>query len=450
MIAVLALCLSLPPTSPPRLDAPPAQVAVLARDFSKDVLSTVKKDWRRLQGIELEDNPFRDKQRFAYELEESPEFKAASREDRAAAAESLLAWAEKTDDRHASWRAHELRARLLRGGDDAAARDAWTASLEAYPEVEYDVPSKHGSFHHLANARALLDLELVGPAKAVDGLLDLIENDERLVAFYPEGIEQDFIAAGGTIELKRLYGEGATLFKARGEARLARELLVRELPDVRMVGGDPRKTYVLIGGDIEDPRPRHLVVVMPGGNGQALDFLPWLTRITAPLTNQYLFAVLSAPRWSEAQAKEFVWVTEDWRETYEADFAVETFAREVARELEEDTGGKTLLFAWSSGGPAAYSTILSKDRTFDGAYVLASVFKKDQLETKRARGKRFVIEQGRSDDVTPFHFAEAAEKELSRRSAKVKLVAFDGGHGFAMPNARKSLRSALAFLVAPR
>lgn len=444
MIAALALTFLFPSGA---VACGPAAASVAPRaDLTDEVLAQVKSDWARLSRSDLDRDAYRDKKRFHYQLEESTAFTSAAAKERAAAAEAVLVWAEETADTNASWRAHDLRARLLILDDKAAARAAYTAALEAYPEVDYAIPSKHGSFHHVANSRALLDLEIDGAKAAVDALLDLAGEDGRMQSFYADGIEQEFIAAGGAAELRRLYAGMADALEDR-DRRLARQLRGRELPDVRTIGGDPRKTFAVIGADRETEEKRHLVVVMPGGNGQAMDFLPWVTRIASPLTDRYVFAVLSAPVWTEDQSKRVVWVTEQWKKDFDAAFTVESFAREVAAELADEAGGENLLFAWSSGGPATYETILSKDDTFSGAYVLASVFKPDQLDMRRARGKRFVLEQGRADRVTPFRFAEKAAKDLKKKGAKTKLVEFEGGHGFAMPNANRSLREALAWLV---
>ncbi len=231
---------------------------------------------------------------------------------------------------------------------------------------------------------------------------------------------------------------------------LVRSLKRIKAPDVRTLGGDPRKRFVVLGADREVAAPRSLVVVLPGGNGQALEFLPWLSELTAPLLDRYVFAVLSAPVWSDEQAGQVVWVTERWQRQFKASFAVEEFAREAVAALraEDETLGKSYLFAWSSGGPATYRTLLSRGDTFAGAYVLASVFKPNDMKQrlKLAKGKRVYLEQGRADTVTALRFAQDAKQTLAKHGAETTLVPFDGGHGFAMPDAKKSLADALAWL----
>ena len=321
----------------------------------------------------------------------------------------------------------------------------WVRHWRPYPECDYPVPSKHSFFHHLANQYALLDLELSGAKNAAEGLALRVEKDERFETFFAQGIEQVFLDAGAAGELKVLYAQVADALEGRDRAA-AEDLRARKLPDLRSVDGDPLKRYVVLGAaEGKDDRP--LVLILPGGNGQANDFLPWLTKLTAPLTDEYLFAILSAPTWSEEQKDQVVWVTETWKKEFKAKFTVEEFASEVAKELRPKSKGGHYLFAWSSGGPASYATVLRKGKMFRGAYLLSSVFKKDQLATKYARGKRFVFEQGVEDKVTAFHFAEAAEKELNKRGAKTHLVSFDGGHGFAMPDPKASLRRALEWLT---
>ena len=65
------------------------------------------------------------------------------------------------------------------------------------------------------------------------------------------------------------------------DPRLARRLRAREFPDVRTIDGDPRKTFAVIGAGRETEEKRHLVVVMPGGNGPLgvlgqVGAVPWL------------------------------------------------------------------------------------------------------------------------------------------------------------------------------
>lgn len=417
-------------------------------DATDAVLEALDEGWDRIDGVELTALPYRDKTRLVGDLDELLERERASDRDRKRLAKALVRRLEQSDSPHLDWRLHELHARILEPLDDEAACEARLAAVAAYPANDYADPSKQSSFHHLANEATVALWATEGYAVAQSWWLETLA-DERLEYVYFDPLEAHAVTAGAAAELAGLQAATAAALAER-LPELAAELERRPPIDARYVGGDRRKLYVLLGGEVETQAPRDLVVVMAGGNGQAMDFLPWLRDLTAPLTDRYLFAVLSAPVWSDDQAESVVWVTERWKREFKAKFTVEAFAREAAAELHSqiDGLGRSFLFAWSSGGPATYATVLDRDGTFAGAYVLASVFKPEQLDLKRAKGRRFFLEQGRSDRVTALHFAETAERKLRDKGATVRLEAFDGGHGFAMSDPHRSLARALDWLAA--
>ena len=441
MILTLAmLAAGLSPATPSRPSAPP--------DVVEDIIERAAEDWRGIESVPLSQNPYRDKRLLCRDLDKvAPK---APAEDRAAAAAALLKGLSDTAPADLVWRTHELRSRLL-APEPKAARAALTEAIVAYPVCDYPSPMRHSYFQHLVNARAEWALKDVGAKAATTEILDQLRTDPRYSYFYSDPLLSAFMEARAFTELRELFAGAAGILEER-DPEAAAALRAQPVPEVLELEGDPKKLYVLIGGEPLPGRPRGkesrpLVVVMPGGSGQALEFLPWLMRLTGPLLGDYRFAVLSAPVWQEGQGENVVWTTKRYRKKYKAKFTVEEFAREVAQE-HGAKGAGAYLFAWSSGGPAAYATVLDRDKTFRGAYIHSSVFWRNQLDVKRAKGKRFVLEQGRKDEVTAFHHAEEAKEVLEERGAAVKFMPSDGGHGFTHPEAGARLGEALGWLTA--
>ncbi|WP_145064191.1 hypothetical protein [Engelhardtia mirabilis] len=442
---LLATCLGLGAMAPRTAEA---ACATSRPDAVDAVLVSVDESWSNLAGSDLSSAPYRDKARLVADLEQMLERERAKERDRKRLDKALAKRAGEVNEPGLTWRLHELRARVLAPIDADGARDALEDALATYPQVDYVQPFKQSSFHHLLVELASSTLKGDDPEAARELLVSTVRDDVRLQAFYPEPLERLYIEEGRAAELHELLEALASAAEPR-LPELARELRARPPLDARYCGGDPEQLYLVLGADAEVQGPRQLVVIMAGGSGQALDFLPWLRQLTEPLTDRYLFAVLSAPVWSDEQAAQVVWVTERTKREYRARFAVEDFARGVAAELRAADGNldRAFLFAWSSGGPATYATVLDRDNTFAGAYVLSSVFKPEQLDLRRASDRRFFLEQGRSDTVTAFRFAQEAATTLADAGAAVRLAPFDGGHGFAMPDPAASLERALAWLV---
>ena len=427
------------PTSSPALGA------------ANDIANDVEQRWKSLSKVSLEDDGYRDKKRFCMDLSNYGKEGELTKKEAKKAAKRIDKLVRSNAAPGFAWRVHELRGRLLESVDPKMAAEAFVESLAAYPKESYSAPSKQSYFHHLAVHAMLACWSANGIDDAEQMLIHMAEFDDRFLAFNPTNLESRYVQTGNSQRLKRLNSSVVERM-AKRIPKVTSELDEQSLLDARNVGGDDKKVYVVFGADRKVKGERGLVVVMPGGSGQAFDFQDWVGRLAAPLLDRYVFAVLSAPQWNPEQAEECVWVTEGAQRKYKADFPVEEFAREVAAELRSDASLKlngAYLFAWSSGGPAAYATVLSKDDTFKGAYVLASVFKPNELNLKHAKGRRFWLEQGAKDMVTRLSFAQDAAETLEKHGAALNLVEFDGGHGFAMPDAFKSLEDALAWLSQP-
>jgi len=201
-------------------------------------------------------------------------------------------------------------------------------------------------------------------------------------------------------------------------------------------GGDGMKRYFLIEGGHAASAPAvgyGLLIVLPGGDGSA-DFHPFVRRIHQyALDERWLTVQLVAPKWDEDQARRVVWPTAGLRYAA-AKFTTEEFVRAVIADVQAKTKvnpKRVFLFGWSSGGPPSYAAALDKESAVAGAFIAMSVFKPQQLPTlEDAKGKAFYLLQSPDDRVTPFRFAEAAEKALKGADARVRLERYDGGHGW--------------------
>lgn len=199
-------------------------------------------------------------------------------------------------------------------------------------------------------------------------------------------------------------------------------------------GGDENKSYFLIGDDFRLRSPNAtfgLLIVLPGGDGGE-DFNPFVQRVFKnSLSDKYIVAQLVAVKWSESQS--VVWPTERLKAAGQK-FSTEGFVKAVI----EDVGSKRKLdreriftLSWSSGGPAGYALSLDEDIGVTGSYIAMSVFKPETLAPmESAKGHAYFIDHSPEDKICPFRMAEAAEKVLVDKGAKVKLVTYEGGHGW--------------------
>lgn len=223
--------------------------------------------------------------------------------------------------------------------------------------------------------------------------------------------------------------------------------------DVR-IGKNDKKQYFLIGPAKNATPPKGgigLVLVLPGGDGSA-EFNPFVRRIWKnALPEGYLVAQLVAPKWTEAQAKKLVWPTAKSK-VPEAEFDTETFISDVVADVKKQhkiNDQRVFALAWSSSGPAVHAAMLKKDTPLKGAFIAMSVFRPTELpDLAAAKGRPYYLYQSRGDKVTRFSFAEAARDKLTNAGARVKLVEYDGGHGWT-GDVYGSIRSGIEWLESP-
>ena len=89
-------------------------------------------------------------------------------------------------DADMGWRFEHLLASMASARDETElAGERVDAALAGYPRKSYADPSKHSTFQHLVNERALLLWDTHGLEAASSWTCDMIATDERLDSFYP-------------------------------------------------------------------------------------------------------------------------------------------------------------------------------------------------------------------------------------------------------------------------
>lgn len=198
-------------------------------------------------------------------------------------------------------------------------------------------------------------------------------------------------------------------------------------------GKDETKRYFLIGPakDAKPPKDGYgLVVVLPGGSGSA-DFHPFVKRIAKnAVPPGYVVAQPVAVKWTAGQ--KVVWPTAKL-EAEDMKFTTEKFIDAVIDDVadrEKIDKAKVFTLTWSSSGPAAYAASLTSKKV-TGSLIAMSVFKPDTLpDLAAAKGHPYYLYHSPADRVCPYRMATQAEKALTKAGATVKLVEYDGGHGW--------------------
>jgi predicted esterase len=86
--------------------------------------------------------------------------------------------------------------------------------------------------------------------------------------------------------------------------------------------------------------------------------------------------------------------------------------------------------SWSSGGPAAYALSLDPECQVAGSLIAMSVFRPEALpDPSVAKGRAYYLLHSPQDFI-PLAMDEKARDTLSTQGARVKLVTYEGGHGW--------------------
>jgi predicted esterase len=235
-----------------------------------------------------------------------------------------------------------------------------------------------------------------------------------------------------------------------GHAASAKDDVADVPSEDRSIGGDQQRRYFLIGAGSDRTKPEGgwgLVVVLPGGDGSA-EFHPFVKRIWQnALPDGYLVAQPVAVQWTENQ--QVVWPTAKSR-VPKMQFTTEQFVDSVIDDVSGDHPLDTkriFTLSWSSSGPAAYAIALTSKKV-TGSFIAMSVFKPGQLPPlKASKDKLFYVYHSREDQVCPYRMAEQAKRDLEKQGARIKLVDYEGAHGWTGP-AFVDIRAGIDWLAA--
>ncbi len=174
-----------------------------------------------------------------------------------------------------------------------------------------------------------------------------------------------------------------------------------------------------------------LLVVLPGGAGTA-DFFPFVKRIhDNALSDDFALAQPIAKKWTKDQVVVWPQATDKSDTiTYTTEELVAAVVDHVAENTKIDRD-RVYLLAWSSGGPAAYATLLQQDSPAMGGLIAMSVFKPNELpDLANAQGRSFYLLHSPQDRVCPYWMAKSSSELLSKAGVRNSLVDYEGGHGW--------------------
>lgn len=231
----------------------------------------------------------------------------------------------------------------------------------------------------------------------------------------------------------------ACWFATSNAVRAADDDDVKDVPSQDLkLGKDENKRYFLIGPTTDAKPPEKgfgLIILMPGGPGSA-DFHPFVKRIYKNAVPEgYIVAQPVAVKWNTKQ--NIIWPTAKNKDAVEGlKFTTEEFVEAVIDDVAAKhklNPDRVFTLSWSSSGPAAYAVSMSNPKV-RGSFVAMSVYKPDQLpKLDGAKGHAYFVYHSPDDKLCPYRMAQQAEKELDKAGAKVKLVDYDGGHGWRGP-----------------
>ncbi len=203
------------------------------------------------------------------------------------------------------------------------------------------------------------------------------------------------------------------------------------------VGTNAMQKYFLIEhkANTETGTARGLILILPGGSGSA-DFLPFCANVLAlyGTPDDFVAAELVAPQWSTNEDR-IVWPSKAFPDK-QSEFTSEEFLAAVTKHvctLRKIDERYIFTLGWSSSGHVLYSVSIS-DPKVRGSIIAMSRFLPNRITNlDRARGKSYFLYHSPQDQICPFSEAQLAERWLKEHGAKVKLVSYDGGHGW-VPN----------------
>ncbi len=204
--------------------------------------------------------------------------------------------------------------------------------------------------------------------------------------------------------------------------------------------------YFQFGPKHRDPAPDAgyaLVLVLPGGSGNA-EFRAWCEeRYQDWVGAGVVMAELVAKKWTPEQ--QIIWPTEKSK-VDKMKFTTEEFVASVVEDLSSRVKidpRRVITVSWSSSGPACYRIHTLRRTPVTASLVVMSVFKQDQMDSKRIGKKRprFILHSP-EDKTCNYIFVERARKWFGKKSTNIATDTYAGGHGWAgmsVDKARKAL-----------
>lgn len=236
----------------------------------------------------------------------------------------------------------------------------------------------------------------------------------------------------------QIYGPGKVWFddlevSFAGSTPTAKETKPKNEKAIEVKAGKGVGQYLLVPPKAKSAAEKEqaLLIVLPGGDGSA-DFHPFVKRIHEnALSEDFVLAQPLARQWTPNQ--KIVWPTIDSKTDdmqYSTEELIEAVIEDVSKKYKIDPR-RIYLLAWSSGGPAAYATVMKKETQVNGALIAMSVFKPKQLpDPKNAKARSIYVLHSPDDKICPYWMAQAAQETLSNADVHTTLVNYPGGHGW--------------------
>jgi predicted esterase len=199
-------------------------------------------------------------------------------------------------------------------------------------------------------------------------------------------------------------------------------------------GGNRKQQYFLIrhSKPAKPPKQYGLVVVVPGGPGTA-EFLPFCANVLAAVAipDDFVVAELVAPQWRPDDDR-IVWPSHTFPDE-KAAFTTEAFLAAVIDEVSKNEPiDERFVFTlgWSSSGHVLYSASTRVPQVRGSVIAMSRFLPNRSVETGKLKGKAFYLYHSPEDRVCPYAEAELAVRTLKNEGAVVRLVSYDGGHGW--------------------
>lgn len=224
---------------------------------------------------------------------------------------------------------------------------------------------------------------------------------------------------------------------AAGLCARAQEISPEVSLEKHVVGTNSMQKYFLIEHRTKTRtnEARGLIVILPGGPGSA-EFLGFCANVLLlyGIPDDFVAAELVAPQWSTDENR-VVWPSRAFPDA-KSKFTSEEFVAAVTEDvcrLRKIDGRYIFTLGWSSSGHVLYSLSVSDAKVRGSIIAMSRFLPKRIAKLDQAGGKNYFLYHSPQDKICPFSEAQFAERWLKEHGANVKLVSYDGGHGW-VPN----------------